>query len=98
MALSAQEVERLAKLARIDLTPEELERLAPQLDLIISSVATVSEVAGEDVGVTTHAVELSNVFRDDVVGSSLSSEAALSGAPVAEDGRFRVPRILGEES
>lgn len=97
MALSAADVARLGKLARIRLTDEELAQLAPQLDVILTSVAQVTEVAGADVPPTSHALPLVNVFREDVVGESLSAEAALAAAPAVEDGRFRVPRILGEE-
>ena len=51
-----------------------------------------------DIPPTSHAVPLTNVFREDVVRPSLGQQQALSGAPEAEDGRFRVPRILGEEA
>lgn len=98
MALTTAEVARLAALARIDLSTEELERLAPQLDVILESVASVSEVAGADVPPMSHALPLTNVFRDDVVTPSLTADQALSGAPATEDDRFRVPRILGEEA
>lgn len=97
MALTAQDVARLADLARIELSDDELARLAPQLDIILASVASVAEVATDDVAPTSHAVALSNVFRDDVVRPSLSVEQALACAPAVEDDRFRVPRILGEE-
>lgn len=98
MALTTAEVARLAALARIDLSTEELERLAPQLDVILESVASVSEVAEADVPPMSHALPLTNVFREDVVAPGLTAAQALSGAPAVEDGRFRVPRILGEES
>ncbi|MDO5535152.1 MAG: Asp-tRNA(Asn)/Glu-tRNA(Gln) amidotransferase subunit GatC [Propionibacteriaceae bacterium] len=97
MALSTAEVARLAELARIALTPEDLERLAPQLDVILEAVASVSEVAGADVPPTSHALALTNVFRPDAVRPSLGVEDALASAPAVEDERFRVPRILGEE-
>lgn len=98
MALTQQEVARLAELARIDLSEAELARLAPQLDVILDAVADVSRVAGADVAPMSHALALTNVFRADVVTPSLSVEAVLAGAPAVEDDRFRVPRILGEES
>ncbi len=98
MALTTAEVARLAALARIDLSTEELERFAPQLDVILDSVASVSEVADSDVPPMSHALPLTNVFRDDAVQAGLTAAQALSGAPAVEDGRFRVPRILGEES
>lgn len=98
MALTPADVARLGELARIRLTEDELAHLAPQLDVILASVARVSEVADADVPPTSHALPLTNVFRDDVVTPSLPRETLLAGAPSAEDGYFRVPRILGEEA
>jgi aspartyl-tRNA(Asn)/glutamyl-tRNA(Gln) amidotransferase subunit C len=98
VALTPDDVARLAGLARIDLSDAELARLAPQLDVILQSVAQVTEVAGEDVPATSHALHLVNVFRTDVVTPSLPVEAVLAMAPHAEDKRFAVPRILGEEA
>lgn len=97
MALTAADVARLAGLARIELSDEELERMAPQLDIILEAVASVSAVAGAGVPPTSHALPLTNVLRADEVRPSLSAEQALAGAPAVEDGQFRVPRILGEE-
>ncbi len=96
MALSPSDVARLAELARIDFTDEELARLAPQLDVILDAVAEVSRVASDDVPPMSHALSLTNVFRADEVRPSLTSEAVLAAAPASEDGRFRVPRILEE--
>ncbi|QDP98809.1 Asp-tRNA(Asn)/Glu-tRNA(Gln) amidotransferase subunit GatC [Microlunatus elymi] len=98
VALSPDEVAALGRLARIELTPEELDHLAPQLDQILEHVAQVSEVAASAVEPTSHPLPLTNVFRQDQVRPSLAVEEALEGAPVAEDDRFRVPRILGEEA
>lgn len=61
MALTKDDVARLAALARIDLTDTELEHLAPQIDLILESVASVTEAAGDDVPATSHPIPLSNV-------------------------------------
>lgn len=97
MALTETEVAKLAELARIELTSEELRTFAPQLDVILEAVASVAQVATDDVPPTSHALGLTNVFRDDVVRPSLTPEQALAMAPVAEDDRFRVPRILDEE-
>jgi aspartyl-tRNA(Asn)/glutamyl-tRNA(Gln) amidotransferase subunit C len=96
MSITRNEVAHLARLARLALSEDELAQLAGQLDAILGAVARVSEVAGDDVPPTSHAVPLTNVLREDVVAPCLTSEQALSGAPAAEDGRFRVPRILGE--
>jgi aspartyl-tRNA(Asn)/glutamyl-tRNA(Gln) amidotransferase subunit C len=95
--ISRDEVAHLATLARIDLDDAELDHLAPQLSVILESVASISGVAGDDVPPTSHPVPLTNVFREDVVRPSLSAEQALSGAPASEQQRFAVPRILGDE-
>jgi aspartyl-tRNA(Asn)/glutamyl-tRNA(Gln) amidotransferase subunit C len=95
--ISRDEVAHLAKLARLAVTDDELDVFAGQLDQILDSVAKVSEVAAADVPPTSHAVPLTNVFRQDVVVPGLTQQQALAGAPAAEEGRFRVPRILGEE-
>ncbi len=79
------------------MTDDELDLFTGQLEVILESVAKVGEVAAEDIPPTSHAVPLTNVFREDVVRPGLTQQQALSGAPAAEDGRFRVPRILGEE-
>ncbi|MFW6599565.1 Asp-tRNA(Asn)/Glu-tRNA(Gln) amidotransferase subunit GatC [Propionibacteriaceae bacterium Y2011] len=98
MALSPDDVADLAGLARIDLTAEEREHLAPQLDQILEAVAQVQQVATDEVPPTSHAVPLTNVFRTDEVRPSLDRDAVLAGAPAAEQDRFRVPRILDEEA
>ena len=98
MALSPDDVAALARLARIEMTDEELVHLAPQLDVILESVARVSDVAADDIPPTSHALPLTNVFRADVVRPSLPVAEVLAGAPAAEQDRFRVPRILGEEA
>ncbi len=95
--ITRDEVAHLADLARIDLSEEELDHLAPQLTVILESVASISAVASEEIPPTSHAIPLTNVFRDDVVVPGLTPEEALSGAPAAEEQRFSVPRILGDE-
>lgn len=96
-SLTTADVARLAKLARIDLTDAELRVLAPQLAQILDSVARVQQAGVADVPGTSHPLPLTNVFREDVVVPPLGAEAVLAGAPAVEDGRFRVPQILGEE-
>jgi aspartyl-tRNA(Asn)/glutamyl-tRNA(Gln) amidotransferase subunit C len=96
-AISRDELAHLADLARIDLSETELDHLAPQLSVILESVASITGVAGDDVPPTSHALTLTNVFRDDVVRPCLTAEEALSGAPAVEQHRFKVPRILGDE-
>ncbi|QYJ04451.1 Asp-tRNA(Asn)/Glu-tRNA(Gln) amidotransferase subunit GatC [Nocardioides panacisoli] len=96
-ALDRDGVRHLADLARIDLDDAELDHLAPQLAVILESVASIQQVAGADVPPTSHPIPLTNVFREDVVVPGLSAEEALSGAPEADEQRFSVPRILGDE-
>jgi aspartyl-tRNA(Asn)/glutamyl-tRNA(Gln) amidotransferase subunit C len=95
--ISREEVAHLARLARLAVTDEELDVFAGQLDVILGAVARVGEVAADDIPPTTHAVPLTNVLRPDEVRPCLDRDAALAGAPAAEDGRFQVPRILTEE-
>lgn len=97
-AITRDEVAHLARLARIELTDDELDHLAPQLDVILSSVAQVNEVAAADIPPTSHPLPLTNVFRADEERPGLTSQEALAAAPAQEDERFRVPRILGEEA
>jgi aspartyl-tRNA(Asn)/glutamyl-tRNA(Gln) amidotransferase subunit C len=97
-AISREEVAHLARLARLAVTEAELDTFAGQLDVILQAVARVGEVAAADIPPTSHAVPLTNVFREDEVVPGLSAEESLSGAPDPADGRFRVPRILEEEA
>ena len=96
-AISRDEVAHLANLARIELRPDELDRMAGQLEVILGSVAQVREVAGDDVPATSHPLPLINVTRPDIPRPGLTAEEALEGAPAAQDQRFRVPRILEED-
>lgn len=96
--ISRDEVAHLARLARLAVSDDELDMFAGQLDVILESVASVTEVAADDIPPTSHSVPLTNVFRDDLPSPGLTPQQALAGAPAEEDGRFRVPRILGEEA
>lgn len=95
--ITRAEVSHLADLARIDLTDAELDHLAPQLSVILESVASISSVAADNLPPSSHAIDLTNVFREDVLVPGLSADQALSGAPASQQQRFEVPRILGDE-
>ncbi|QWW19129.1 Asp-tRNA(Asn)/Glu-tRNA(Gln) amidotransferase subunit GatC [Schaalia sp. 19OD2882] len=95
--ISTDEVARVAGLAHIALTPEEITRIAGELDVIASAVAKVSEVATPDIPATSHPIPLSNVWRADVVGPTLDRDEVLAQAPASEDGMFLVPQILQED-
>jgi aspartyl-tRNA(Asn)/glutamyl-tRNA(Gln) amidotransferase subunit C len=96
-AISREEVAHLARLSRLAVTEQELDTFAGQLDVILQAVARVGEVTAADIPPTSHSVPLTNILREDVETPCLTQEQALSGAPDAEDGRFRVPRILEED-
>jgi aspartyl-tRNA(Asn)/glutamyl-tRNA(Gln) amidotransferase subunit C len=97
MSITRDEVAHLARLSRLALSDAELDHFAGQLDQIIAAVARVQEVAADQIPPMTHAVPVTNVFRDDVVTACLTPQQALAEAPAAEQGRFRVPRILTED-
>ena len=95
--LTPDEVAHVATLARLELTNEEIERYAEQLSTVLEHVETIRRLDISDVPPTSHALPVADVLRDDVVTPSLTQEAVLQAAPLTESGRFRVPRILGEE-
>lgn len=94
--ITRADVSRLAVLSRLELTDEELDTFAGQLGSVLAHVATVAEVAADDIAPTSHSVPLTNVFRPDVVAPCLDREEVLAQAPAVEDNRFRVPRMLDE--
>ena len=96
-AITAAEVAHLARLARLELSDDELTLYASQLEVILAAVATVSSVDTAEVMPTSHPMALENVARPDVVTPSLGAAAVLAGAPAVENERFRVPRILTED-
>ena len=96
-AITREEVRHLADLARIELDDAELDHLAPQLSVILESVASISAVAADEIPPTSHPLPVVNVFREDVVTPCLTAEQALAAAPAVEGQRFLVPRILGDE-
>ncbi|MGH2634936.1 MAG: Asp-tRNA(Asn)/Glu-tRNA(Gln) amidotransferase subunit GatC [Actinomycetota bacterium] len=91
------DIEHVARLARLELTPEEKERLRAQLGAILEHAAKVGEVATADVPPTASAIPRANVLRPDERTESLSVEDVLANAPDREDDRFRVPRIVEVE-
>lgn len=97
-SITRNDVAHLARLARLALSDGELDAFAGQLDVILTAVARVGEVAAADIPPTSHAVPLTNVFRPDENRPSLDPAEALAGAPASEQQRFRVPRILEEEA
>jgi aspartyl-tRNA(Asn)/glutamyl-tRNA(Gln) amidotransferase subunit C len=88
------DIDHVARLARLELSDEEKERLRAQLGVILDNAAKVGEVATVDVPPTSYAIPRSNVFRPDERTPSLTVEDVLANAPEVEDDRFKVPRIV----
>jgi aspartyl-tRNA(Asn)/glutamyl-tRNA(Gln) amidotransferase subunit C len=96
-AISKHDVEHVARLARLALEADEVERLTAELGAILDHAADVASLDLEGVPPTAHPLPLVNVVRADEVGPTLPRDEVLAAAPQAEDGRFRVPRILDAE-
>ena len=94
--ISRDEVAHVARLARLDVTEDELDRFTEQLGAVLEHAADVEALDTAGVEPTAHPLPLENVLREDVVRPSLDRDEVLGQAPAAEEGRFRVPRILGE--
>jgi len=94
--ITLAEVEHVARLARLALDDDEKERMRSQLDAILGYVEQLRRVNTDGVEPTAHVLPLVNVLRDDEVRPSYPVEAMLANAPDAQDGQFRVPRILEE--
>jgi aspartyl-tRNA(Asn)/glutamyl-tRNA(Gln) amidotransferase subunit C len=97
VAITRKDVEHVARLARLELTEEEKSLFEEQLGRILEHAARVTSLDTEGVPPTSHAIPLANVLREDELIFGLTQEEALTLAPEAEEGHFRVPRILEEE-
>jgi aspartyl-tRNA(Asn)/glutamyl-tRNA(Gln) amidotransferase subunit C len=95
--LTRDDVVHVARLARLELSDDEVARFTEQLAAVLAHADDVAALDIADVPPTSHPVPLVNVLRPDVVRPSLDRDEVLACAPEAEDGRFRVPRILEEE-
>jgi aspartyl-tRNA(Asn)/glutamyl-tRNA(Gln) amidotransferase subunit C len=95
--IEREQVLHVAKLARLGLSEEEVERMAGELSGILEHVDRIAQLDLDDVEPTTHVVELENVLRADVPHQSLAPEVALAQAPDPADDAFRVPSPQAEE-
>ncbi len=94
--ISRDDVAHVARLARLELSDDELDTFTGQLAAVLDHAADVEALELADVAPTAHPLPLGDVLRPDVVGPTLSAAEVLAAAPRAEAGRFRVPPILGE--
>lgn len=94
--LSREDVAHVARLARLDVSDDEIERFTEQLGAVLEHAADVASLDTAGVPPTAHPLDLANVLRDDTPTPSLDRDEVLAMAPAAEGGRFRVPKILGD--
>ena len=95
MKITKEEIVHVANLARLDLDEETIGRFAGQIDNILEYVDMLNRVATEGVAPTSHAIFLTNAFREDIVKEHLDRNKALESAPEKEDGNFVVPKVIG---
>lgn len=93
-AISRQEVEYVAKLARLNLSEEEAEKYTEQLNAILEFAGKLNELDTSNIEPTSHVLDVYNVMRDDEVRPSVDREKALLNAPEEEDGQFKVPAVM----
>lgn len=94
--ITPDDVRHVAKLARLDVTDDEVALFAGQLAAVLEHAEDVEALDTAGVPPTAHPLPLVNVLRDDVPRDGVDRDEVLAMAPAAEGGRFRVPRILGE--
>jgi len=94
MGISVNDVEHVAKLARLDLTDEEKEQFTEQLNAILKYVSKLNELETTNVEPTSHVLPLANVMREDEIRPSWPLEQVMANAPDEEDGQFKVPAVL----
>ncbi|MBT8359058.1 MAG: Asp-tRNA(Asn)/Glu-tRNA(Gln) amidotransferase subunit GatC [Deltaproteobacteria bacterium] len=95
MKISKQEVLHVADLARLDLDEESIDRFAGQIGKILEYVDTLNKIDTRGITPTSHAIFLSNAFRNDEERQHLDTDVALANAPEKEDGGFIVPKVVG---
>ena len=96
MSISRREVEKVSLLGRLLLSEEELDRMTTQLGQILGYMELLAELDTDEVEPMAHALEVSNVFRDDQVQESLDRRQALANAPGRDDECYLVPAVLGD--
>ncbi len=96
MRLDLETVEHIAALARIGLTPEEMERMRDQLSAVLDHISMLQEVDTDDILPTAQVIQQQNVMRDDIVRTSLPRDLVLLNAPDQEDGYLRVNAVLDQ--
>lgn len=96
MAVSLHDVEHVARLAKLSFTEAEKKKLVTELNSILEYMEQLNELDTKDVDPLSHVIELSNVFREDIVKPGLAREEALRNAPARGEKFFKVPKVLGD--
>ena len=96
MSLSADEVRKVADLARLEISDVELEIMARQLSAIVDYINQLQQLNTDGIEPMAHALDVHDVFRDDVPGQSLAPDEALTNAPARKNDFYRVPPVFGE--
>lgn len=94
MKITKAEVQHVAQLARLDIKDGDIDRFADQIGTVLEYVDTLKEVDTEDVAATSHAIALTNAFREDEVHDHLDPKTALNNAPEENNGAFVVPKVI----
>jgi aspartyl-tRNA(Asn)/glutamyl-tRNA(Gln) amidotransferase subunit C len=97
MPVTKNDVEKIAKLAKLKFSEEELENFTPQMNEILNYMDKLNELDTENIEPLSHPVEQTNVFRDDKLKTSVSTEDALKNAPSKDEQYFKVPKVIGDK-
>ena len=95
MKITREEVIHVANLARLDVDEALIDKFAKQIGMILEYIDTLNRVDTECVMPTSHAISLTNAFREDDVKEDFDKDSALANAPEKEDGNFIVPKVIG---
>jgi aspartyl-tRNA(Asn)/glutamyl-tRNA(Gln) amidotransferase subunit C len=97
MAVTKKDVEKIAELARLKFSEDELESFTPQMNEILSYMDKLNELNTENVEPLSNPVEQTNVFRKDEINPSITTEDALKNAPAKDEHHFKVPKVIGDK-
>ena len=97
MAVTKKDVEKIAELAQLIFSEDELESFTPQMNEILAYMDKLNELDTENVEPLSHPVEQTNVFREDELKPSIATEEALKNAPAKDDRHFKVPKVIGDK-
>lgn len=95
MKITKKEIAHVANLARLNLEGDSIELFTKQVGDILAYIEKLNHLNTDEISSTSHAIAITNAFREDEIGSSISTEAALSNAPETENKMFVVPRVIG---